>query len=248
MLGSDASHVHEYTPVAGNLGIGPWIVFVRGVAKEPRERVERPGDSAVDAAPASRRRRRVSLVAGRLRLREGPQWREPGRVVVIHGRCQDQALSLSAQSEQPPRMKCCLRSKAEQALFDVHDQIVDRGRPPMPGSGVRAKAGNTGVVGTVDAAVSPRRQITRRRRPRRCPGPAGSLTHRGTRKHEVPKGVRSSLVPAGKPSRRPGRYCIRRSRVFTSAVSWPMPRLARLARDLFRCDHTGSTGFSSGAS
>ena len=41
------------------------------------------------------------------------------------------------------------------------------------------------------------------------------------------KGVRSSLVPARKPSRRPGRYCIRLSRVFTSAVSWAMSRLAR---------------------
>ena len=40
---------------------------------------------------------------------------------------------------------------------------------------------------------------------------------------------------ARKPSRRAGRYCIRLSRVLTSAVSWPMLRLARLARDLFRC-------------
>jgi hypothetical protein len=32
--------------------------------------------------------------------------------------------------------------------------------------------------------------------------------------------VRSSLVPARKPPGRPGRYCIRLSRVFTSAVSW----------------------------
>jgi hypothetical protein len=154
MLGSDASHVHEYTPVAGNLGIGPWIVFVRGVAKEPGERVERPGDSAVDTAPASRRGRLVSLVAGRLRFQARPQRCEPGRVVVVHGRCQYQTLSLGAQSEQPPRMKCCLRRKAEQALFDIHYRIVDRGRPPMPGSGVRARAGNTGVVSIVDAAMS----------------------------------------------------------------------------------------------
>jgi SAM-dependent methyltransferase len=34
------------------------------------------------------------------------------------------------------------------------------------------------------------------------------------------KGVRSSPVPARKPSRRPGRYCIRLSRVLISAVSW----------------------------
>lgn len=36
-----------------------------------------------------------------------------------------------------------------------------------------------------------------------------------------------------------GRYCIHLSRVFASAVSWLMLRLARLARDLFRCDQTG---------
>jgi hypothetical protein len=35
--------------------------------------------------------------------------------------------------------------------------------------------------------------------------------------------------------------------VFTSAVSWLMSRLTRLARDLFRCDHTASTGLSSEA-
>jgi hypothetical protein len=33
------------------------------------------------------------------------------------------------------------------------------------------------------------------------------------------RGVRSSLGLARKPSRRPGRYCIRRSRVLTSTVS-----------------------------
>ena len=32
----------------------------------------------------------------------------------------------------------------------------------------------------------------------------------------------------------PGRYCIRLSRVLTSAVSWLMSRLARLARVLVR--------------
>ena len=52
------------------------------------------------------------------------------------------------------------------------------------------------------------------------------------------RGVKSSLVPARKPSMRPARCCIRLSRVFTSAVSWPMSRLARLARDLFRTDRT----------
>jgi hypothetical protein len=38
-------------------------------------------------------------------------------------------------------------------------------------------------------------------------------------------------VLARKPLMRPGRYCMRLSRVFTSAVSWPRLRLARLARD-----------------
>jgi uncharacterized protein YcgI (DUF1989 family) len=59
------------------------------------------------------------------------------------------------------------------------------------------------------------------------------------------KGVRSRPVLARKPSSRPGRYCIRLSRVLIRAVSWARLRLARLARDLFRCDQTGSTGFSS---
>ena len=44
---------------------------------------------------------------------------------------------------------------------------------------------------------------------------------------------------ARKPSRRPGRYCIRPSRVLTSAVSWPMSCLTRLASDRFRFDQTG---------
>ena len=52
---------------------------------------------------------------------------------------------------------------------------------------------------------------------------------------------------ARKPSSRPGWYCIRLSRVLTSAVSWPMSCLTRLASDRFRTDQTGSTGFSSGA-
>ena len=61
------------------------------------------------------------------------------------------------------------------------------------------------------------------------------------------RGVRSSLVLARKPLSRPGWYCIRRSRVLTSAVSWPMSCFTRLASDRFRTDQTGSTGFSSGA-
>ena len=58
------------------------------------------------------------------------------------------------------------------------------------------------------------------------------------------KGVRSRRVLARKPSRSPGRYCIRLSWVFTRAVSWGRLRLARLARDLLRCDHTSSVGLS----
>jgi hypothetical protein len=46
------------------------------------------------------------------------------------------------------------------------------------------------------------------------------------------KGVRSRRVLARNPSRRAGRYCIRLSRVLTSAVSSTRLRLARLARDL----------------
>ena len=44
---------------------------------------------------------------------------------------------------------------------------------------------------------------------------------------------------------RPGRYCIRLSRVLASAVSWPMSRLTRLASDRLRCAHVRSTGLSS---
>src|SRR5260370_12688922 len=58
-------------------------------------------------------------------------------------------------------------------------------------------------------------------------------------------GLKSSLVLARKPLMSAGRYCIRLSRVLTRAVSWARLRLARLARDRFRCDQTGSTGFSS---
>ena len=43
---------------------------------------------------------------------------------------------------------------------------------------------------------------------------------------------RSRPVLARKPSRRPGRYCIRLSRVLASAVSWPMSCLVRLASAL----------------
>ena len=50
---------------------------------------------------------------------------------------------------------------------------------------------------------------------------------------------------ARKPSRSAGRYCIRLSRVFTSAVCWARLRLARLASERLRCDQTSSTGLSS---
>src|SRR6266567_962723 len=50
-------------------------------------------------------------------------------------------------------------------------------------------------------------------------------------------GLKSSLVLARKPSMSAGRYCIRLSRVLTRTVSWARLRLARLARDRFRCDH-----------
>lgn len=63
-------------------------------------------------------------------------------------------------------------------------------------------------------------------------------------------GLRWLDVEAGlgyEPSMRPGRYCIRFRRVFTSAVSWSRLCLARLAADLFRCDHASSTGWSSAA-
>src|SRR3954447_547771 len=45
----------------------------------------------------------------------------------------------------------------------------------------------------------------------------------------------------------PGAYCMRLRRLFTSAVSSVMVCLVRLARDLSRWDHTGSTGVSSWA-
>src|SRR4051812_41572860 len=60
-------------------------------------------------------------------------------------------------------------------------------------------------------------------------------------------GLRSSSVLARKPSSRPGRCCIRLSRVFTSAVSSAMVCLVRLASDRFRCAQTGSTGVRSWA-
>src|SRR3954452_10910210 len=60
-------------------------------------------------------------------------------------------------------------------------------------------------------------------------------------------GPYSSPVLARKPASSAGRYCIRLSRVFTSAVSSAMVCLVRLARDRFRCAHTGSTGLSSWA-
>lgn len=46
---------------------------------------------------------------------------------------------------------------------------------------------------------------------------------------------------------RRGRYRIRFSRVFTGAVSGSRLCLVRLASDLFRSDHTPSTGLNSGA-
>jgi competence protein ComEC len=61
------------------------------------------------------------------------------------------------------------------------------------------------------------------------------------------KGPKSSPVLARKPASSRGRYCIRLSRVFTSAVSSVMVCLVRLASDRFRCAHTGSTGLSSWA-
>jgi hypothetical protein len=60
-------------------------------------------------------------------------------------------------------------------------------------------------------------------------------------------GPNSSPVLARKPASSAGRYCIRFSRVFTSAVSSAMVCLVRLASDRFRCAHTGSTGLSSWA-
>src|SRR4051812_45825876 len=60
-------------------------------------------------------------------------------------------------------------------------------------------------------------------------------------------GENSRRVLPRKPASRPGRYCIRLSRVLTSAVSSAMVCLVRLARDRFRCAHTDSTGLSSWA-
>jgi hypothetical protein len=57
--------------------------------------------------------------------------------------------------------------------------------------------------------------------------------------------VKSRRVLAMNASSSPGRYCIRLSRVLTSAVSWAMLRLARFASDRFRCDHTSPAGLSS---
>ena len=61
------------------------------------------------------------------------------------------------------------------------------------------------------------------------------------------KGARSRPAPARKPASSAGRYCIRLSRVLTSAVSSAMECLVRLASDRFRCAHTRSTGLSSWA-
>jgi len=61
------------------------------------------------------------------------------------------------------------------------------------------------------------------------------------------KGPRSSPVLARKPASSPERYCLRFSRVFTSAVSSAIECLVRFATDRFRCAHTRSTGLNSWA-
>src|SRR5438046_10244152 len=60
-------------------------------------------------------------------------------------------------------------------------------------------------------------------------------------------GLKSSPVLAVKPVISRGRYCIRLRRVLTSAATWSVVRLVMLVRLRFRCDHTASIGFSSGA-
>jgi hypothetical protein len=79
-----------------------------------------------------------------------------------------------------------------------------------------------------------------------CPG-RWSTSGLTILKGGLQNGVRSRQVLATNRSRRPGRYCIRLSRVFTSSVSRAILRLARLAGDRLRCDQTPSTGLSSGA-
>src|SRR4051812_23936711 len=79
----------------------------------------------------------------------------------------------------------------------------------------------------------------------------------GTRGGEVPltiikkggyrNGANSRRVLPRNPASRPGRYCIRLSRVFTSTVSSAMVCLVRLASDRFRCAQSDSTGLSSWA-
>src|SRR5262245_38935801 len=80
----------------------------------------------------------------------------------------------------------------------------------------------------------------------------GARTNACTRLWVVPvlcecyrKGVRSSPALARKPPSKPGLYCVRLSRVLTSAVSWARLCLVRLARERLRCDQTCSTGLSS---
>src|SRR3954452_7160032 len=60
-------------------------------------------------------------------------------------------------------------------------------------------------------------------------------------------GSNSRPVLARNPTSSPGRYCIRLSRVFTSAVSSAIVCLVGLPSDRFRCAHTASPGFSSWA-
>jgi integrase-like protein len=60
-------------------------------------------------------------------------------------------------------------------------------------------------------------------------------------------GPKPSPVLVRNPVSSAGRYCIRLSRVFTSAVSSVMVCLVRLASDRFRWAQTGSTGLSSWA-
>ena len=66
----------------------------------------------------------------------------------------------------------------------------------------------------------------------RCSGHVGPTGARRARRRLDGLSARAG-VSIGMVNRtaRPGRYCIRLSRVFTSAVSWPMLHLAGVARD-----------------
>jgi hypothetical protein len=80
------------------------------------------------APPGQRQARRAPLpaTAGLLLPAAGTAVR-PGETVTAPA--EPQQLDLIAHSEQPPRVKCRPRRKAEQALFDVHHRIVDRCKP-----------------------------------------------------------------------------------------------------------------------